>query len=141
MIERGQGRIAAIYGPVALKYSQGRSVAIRDLVGTVMGEAFPLPIVNTDAPAHVDLAVRRTHEGQLCVHLLNLARVQRGETEFPPMDPYPATGPFTVHLRLPEKPLAVRWEPDGPVVEWTWREGLLTTVVPGLSIHGVLVVE
>lgn len=141
IVARGKGRIAAVYGPIAWKYAQERSVAIRDLVGTVMREAFPQPIVTTDAPVHVDLAVRRTRDGLLCVHFLNLARVQRGETEFPPMDPYPATGPFQVHLRLPDKPLAVRWEPAGQALEWTWRDGILTTVVPGVAIHSVLAVE
>ena len=57
------------------------------------------------------------------------------------MDPYPTVGPFAVRLRTPHKPAAVRWEPEGPKVEWTWSDGLLTATVPGLQIHGVLVVE
>jgi hypothetical protein len=137
----GKGRIAALYGPVAWKYLQERPAVIREIVGTVVREAFPQPMITVDAPVHIDLAVRRTREGQLCVHFLNLARVQRGETEFPPMDPYPAAEPFTVHLRVSDKPIAVRWEPEGQTLEWTWHEGTLTVVVPGLNIHGVLLVE
>ena len=57
------------------------------------------------------------------------------------IDPYPAAEPFTVHLRVPDKPTAVRWEPEGQTLEWTWHEGTLTAVVPGLNIHGVLLVE
>jgi YD repeat-containing protein len=70
-----------------------------------------------------------------------LAKVQRGETEFPPMDPYPAVEPFVVRLRAPQQPSAVRWEPNGRKVEWTWRDGILTATVPGLQIHGALVME
>ena len=110
---RGKGRIAAVYGPVAAKYLQTNSPAIRELIGTVMREAFPQPLVETDAPPTVDLALRRTRDGKLSVHLLNLATVQRGETEFPAMDPYPATGPLAVRLRVPQQPAAVRWEPEG----------------------------
>lgn len=138
---RGQGRIAAVYGPLAAKFQPTRHGAIRELVGTVMREAFPQPAVEADAPATVDLALRRTRDGKLSIHFLNLARVQRGETEFPPMDPYPAVGPFAVRLRTPQKPAAVRWEPEGQTVEWSWREGLLTATVPSLQIHGVLLVE
>ncbi len=141
LVTRGKGRIAAIYGPVALKYVQERPVAIRELVGTVMREAFSQPVVTVDAPAHMELAVRRTHDGLLSVHFLNLARVQRGDTEFPPMNPYPAAGPFTVRLRSPEKPSAVQWEPEAQAIEWSWRDGILTAVIPGLHIHGVVLVE
>ncbi|MHB8861802.1 MAG: hypothetical protein ACYC6N_05320 [Pirellulaceae bacterium] len=141
VVTRGKGRIAAIFGPVALKYAQERPVAIRELVGTVMPEAFPQPVITVDAAAHVELALRRTRDGLLSVHFLNLARVQRGETEFPSMDPYPAAGPFTVCLRTPQQPTAVRWEPESKAIEWSWRDGILTAVVPGLHIHGVLLVE
>jgi hypothetical protein len=46
-----------------------------------------------------------------------------------------------VRLRTPHKPAAVRWEPKGPKVEWTWSDGFLAATVPSLQIHGVLVVE
>lgn len=141
VVTRGKGRIAAIYGPVALKYVQERPVAIRELVGTVMREVFPQPVITVDAAAHVDLALRRTRDGLLSVHFLNLARVQRGETEFPTMDPYPVEPSFSVRLRTPAKPTAVRWEPKSKAIEWSWRDGILTAVVPDLQIHGVLLVE
>jgi hypothetical protein len=141
MTTRGKGRIAAVYGPVAARYIQTPAVAIRDLIGAVMRKAFPKPRVETDAPPTVDLALRRTRDGRLSVHFLNLARVQRGDKEFPTMDPYPAVGPFTVRLRTPQKPAAVRWEPEGDQVKWSWRDGILTATVPGLQIHGVLLVE
>ena len=66
---------------------------------------------------------------------------QRGETDFPTLDPYPAAGPFAVHLRTPQKPAAVRREPSGQPLEWSWRDGVLTATVPSLEIHGVLVIE
>jgi hypothetical protein len=140
VVTHGKGRIAALYGPVAWKYLQERPAVIREIVGTIMREAFPQPIITVDAPSQVDLAVRRTREGLLCVHFLNLSRVQRGETEFPPMDPYPATAPFMVRLRVPDKPTAVSWEPEGQALEWTWHDGVLTAVVPSVQIHGVLLV-
>ena len=141
VVAHGQGRIAAVYGPVALKYVQERPAAIRELVGAVMREAFPQPVITVDAAAHVDLAVRRTCDGRLSVHFLNLGIVQRGETEFPTMDPYPVEPPFSVRLRTPQKPKSVRWEPQSQPIEWSWSDGILTATVPNLQIHGVLLVE
>jgi hypothetical protein len=138
---RGKGRIAAVYGPVVSEYLRTSPPAIRELIGTVMREAFPQPLVDTDAPPTVDLALRRTRDGKLSVHLLNLATVQRGETEFPVMDPYPATGPLAVRLRVPQQPAAVRWEPEGPDIQWSWHDGMLTATVPSVSIHGALIIE
>ncbi len=141
VVTRGRGRIAAVYGPVAARFLETRPVAIRELLGAVMRETFPQPAVEVDAPATVDLALRRTRDGRLSVHFLNLAKVQRGEQEFPALDPFPAVGPFAVRLRTPRKPAAVRWEPDGRNVEWSWRDGVLTVVVPRLEIHGVVVIK
>jgi hypothetical protein len=73
--------------------------------------------------------------------MLNLAQVQRGEPEFPLMDPYPTFGPFAVRRRTPHKPAAARWQPESPKVEWTWSDGLLTATVPRCAIHGMLMVE
>jgi hypothetical protein len=141
VVARGKGRIAAIFGPVVLKYVQEHPVAIRELVGTVMREAFPQPVITVDVAAHVDLAVRRTRDGLLSVHFLNLAVVQRGDTDFPTMDPYPVESPFSVRLRTSKKPTAVRWEPQSQAIEWSWSDGILTATVSSLQIHGVLLVE
>jgi hypothetical protein len=86
------------------------------------------------------VAARPLAERRLTVHLLNLSRVPRGETEFRVMDPYPAVGSFAVRLRVRWKPAAVRWEPEGQAADRSWREGLLTASVPGLQIHGMLVI-
>ena len=139
-VKRGKGRIAAVYGPVA-PFLETLPVAIRELVGAVLRETLPQPAVEADAPATVDLALRRTRYGRLSVHFLNLAKVQRGENEFPTLGPFPAVGPFAVRLRTPRKPTAVRWEPGGRNVECSWHHGILTIVVPRLEIHGVAVIE
>jgi hypothetical protein len=138
---KGKGRIVAALGTVVSKLAHPRPAAVQKVLSSVMREAFPQPAVETDAPSHVDLALRRTRDGRLSVHLLNLTKVQRGETEFPPLDPYPTVGPIAVRLRIPNKPAVVRWEPDRQKIEWSWRDGVLTAAVPTLQIHGVLVVE
>jgi hypothetical protein len=140
VISHGKGRIAAIYGPISAAFRQSRHPAIRDLLAAVMREAFPNPTVQIDGPSCVDVALRRTREGRLSVHLLNLSKVQRGDQHMK-LAPLPAVGPLMVRLRTSKKPAAVRWEPEGSKVDWTWEGGVLRAMVPSLAIHGALVVE
>ncbi|NUQ61319.1 MAG: family 10 glycosylhydrolase [Pirellulales bacterium] len=140
IVARGKGRIAAIYGPVSAAYRQNHHPATSQLLAAVMREAFPEPAVQIDGLGSVDVALRRTCDGRLSVHILNLSKIQRGD-QFLKLAPLPAVGPFTVRLRMAGKPAAVRWEPDGGQIDWTWEDPVLRAAVPGLEIHGALVVE
>ena len=141
VVTQGKGRIAAIYGPVAVEVLARTSRRHPRTRGNRHARSVSAADHHRGRTRHVDLAVRRTRDGLLSVHFLNLARVQRGETEFPPMDPYPADRIVYGASPLPDKPTAVRWEPEGQAIEWSWHDGVLTAVVPGVHIHGVLLVE
>ncbi len=136
----GQGQVAAVYGPVCLAYVRTHHPVLRQFIGQMAEALFPEPAVRVEAPPCVDVALRRTADGRLCVHLLNLANAQRGET-FLATDHVPSVGPVTVRLRLPEEPERVTWEPEGAVLEGTWADGELSVTVPALHVHGVVVVQ
>jgi len=96
--------------------------------------------VKLDGPPTLDLALRRTPDGRLCLHLLN-------RSNFPVPDRYnfisdiPAIGPIQVSLRLDAKPRAVRLMPEGQKLNWTWQDSTLEATIPSLHIHGMLVVD
>jgi hypothetical protein len=136
----GRGRIAAVYGPVAECFLQTHHHALRGFLGAVMGRVFPEPAVRLDGPPTVDVALRRTRDGRLSVHLINLAGTQRG-TRFLSTDHIPPTGPLTVTLRVAQRPQKVEWIPEKTGIKWSWRDGLLTVRVADLAIHGVIVVD
>ena len=140
VVSYDRGKIAAVYGPVALTYSNTHYPGLRRLVGDLVHRLFPRPAVEVEAPPYVDIAVRRTAAGQLSVHLLNLANAPRAE-RFATLDVVPATGPVTVRLRVPEKPRQVHWVPAGGRLKWSWDKGTLSVTVPRLEVHGVLVAE
>ena len=136
----GRGRIGVIYGPVAEVYFNVHHPALRCFIGETVRRLFADPQVTADAPACVDIALRRTREGQLCVHLLNLFGVQRAErflsTEWiPPLDS------LQIRLKISQEPQDVRWVPEGAHLDWAWSEDTLTVTIPRLDIHGVLVVD
>ncbi len=136
----GKGRIAAVYGPVALGFLRGHHPGIRRFLGDLAGRLFDDPAVSVEAPPTVDLALRRAADGRLALHLLN-------RTGFPVPDRYnftdflPAVGPIKVLLRVESRPKSVLWMPEGRPLKWSWKDGRLKAEIPTVHIHGVLVVE
>ncbi|MEK0315705.1 alpha-amylase family protein [Cohnella sp. 56] len=136
----GRGEIAAVYGPLADRYYHSHHPFMRRYIGDIVRRLFPAPEVTTDAPACVDLALRRSADGALCVNLLNLAGMpvsnRRG---FP--DYIPPIGPIQLSVAAAIKPTSVVWEPSGQPLDYEWRDGRVEFVVPELDIHGAAVIR
>jgi hypothetical protein len=135
----GQGKVAAVYGPVASLYFRSHHPWLREFVGGLVAELFPGPAVRVDGPPTLDVALRRTRDGRLSVHLLNTTGMplpdRYGFTDFiPPLEE------ITLTIRAEARPRSVTWVPDGGRLEWSWAEGRLKVVVPKLKIHGAVVV-
>jgi hypothetical protein len=136
----GKGRIAAVHGPVALAFYRGHHPGIRLFVGELVGELFEEPAVKVVAPPTVDIALRRTADGRLSLHLLN-------RSGFPVPDRYsfidsvPQVGPLEVSLKIDTKPKSVLWMPEGEPLKWDWKDGWLRATVPSLDVHGILLIE
>jgi hypothetical protein len=140
IVALGRGKVAAVYGPLALAFFRGHHPGLRLFIGDLLAALFPDPGVNIEGPTTVDLALRRTRDGRLCLHLLN-------RSNFPVPDRYnfisdiPTVGPIKVSLRLTDKPKRIRWMPGAERLRWTWRDGRLETTVPSLHVHGMIVVD
>ena len=134
----GKGKIAAVYGPLALNYFRAHQPAVREFVGGLVGKLLPDPAVRVVGPACLDVALRRTADGMLSVHLLNTAELPLGNrlmTDF-----IPPVGPIQVQLRVGERPKQVLWAPENQPLKWTWESGTLSVTVPAVHVHGVVVV-
>jgi len=136
----GKGRIAAVWGPVALNHYRAHHPGARRLVAAIVERLFPEPAFRVEGPPCVEAALRRTPQGKLSLHLLNAAGMQVAD-RFLYTDGIPPLGPLVVRMRVPERPAAVRWIPDGGRLHWAWAAGQLTVTIPKLAIHGVIVVE
>jgi hypothetical protein len=136
----GKGHVGAVYGPVASVYFRSHHPWLRDFIGGLAEDLFPEPAVTVDGPPTLDIALRRTADGRLSVHLLNTAGRplpdRYGFTDFIP----PLEG-ITLTIRTEARPRSVTWVPDGGRLEWSWAEGRLKVAVPRLKIHGAVVWE
>jgi hypothetical protein len=136
----GKGKVAAVYGPVALAFFRSHHPALRQFIGNLTQRLFPSPVIMVEAPPTVDVALRKTADNRLRLHLLN-------RTGFPVPDRYnfidyvPPVGPIQVKLALGEKPRNVVWMPEGTRLKWRWEKGYLYTTIPTLHIHGILLVD
>jgi hypothetical protein len=136
----GKGKIGAIFGPVATAFFNSHHPYLRRFVGDMTRMLFPDPDVSVDGPPTIDVALRRTKDGKLCLHLLNTSNVPHSD-RYSHTDFIPTVGPIRVRLKMPEKPESVVWEPEKRAVEWSWEDGILTAAIPRLHVHGVLVTE
>jgi hypothetical protein len=136
----GRGKVGAVYGPVASIYFRSHHPWLREFIGGLTAALFPEPEVTVDGPATIDVALRRTPDGRLSVHLLNTAGMplpdRYGFTDFIP----PLEG-ITLTVKSAKRPASVTWIPDGGRLDWRWNDGLLKVIVPRLRIHGVVVCD
>jgi hypothetical protein len=134
----GQGKVGAVYGPVASIYFRSHHPWLREFVGSLAAALFPEPAVTVDGPPTIDVALRRTADGRTAIHLLNTAGMplpdRYGFTDFiPPLNDVRLT------IRTAKSPSSVTWVPDGGRLEWSWAGGLLKVTIPPLKIHGAVV--
>ncbi len=138
----GNGRIAAVYGPLPQIFKKGHHPLIRRFVSNITRELFPNPAVRLVGPPTIDLSLRRTRDGRLSLQLLNLSTMPIFQRT-PFIDTIPSVGPLQVTLALDHKPNSVDWIPANgqQKLKWHWRNGQLQVMIPKLEVHGVLVVN
>jgi len=140
LVDYGKGRIGAVYGPLADIFFRGHHPYIRQFVGDIVRGLFPEPAVMLKGPSTIDVALRKTADGKLCLHLLNRANMPLPD-RYNFTDFIPEIGWMDVEIRTQERPNNVIFLPDNATVPWYWREGKLTATIPKVQIHGILVVE
>jgi hypothetical protein len=136
----GKGKVASVYGPLGAVYFRSHHPWLREFVGQLVTGLFPNPAVTVEGPPTLDMALRKTADGRLSVHLLNTTGMplpdRYGFTDFiPPLEH------ITLTIKTAERPTSVVWVPDGGRLEWSWADGWLKVTVPRLAIHGIIVWE
>ncbi len=140
LVGHGKGKVAAVWGPVGQTFFRSHHPYLRRCLGDIVAKLFPNPAVEVDGPPRLDVALRRTKAGRLCVHLLNLAN-RPTSSRYGIIDHIPSVGPITVRLKVKAKPQDVVWIPAGAPLPWRWQNGVLHTTIPSLHVHGVLLVK
>ncbi|RJP27218.1 MAG: hypothetical protein C4527_13675 [Candidatus Omnitrophota bacterium] len=138
--DHGKGRIGAIYGPVALGFYRGHHPYLRQFIGDLAKQLFSKPAIQIDGPPCVDVALRKTKDGKLSVHLLNRMNAPVSD-RYGIIDYVPPVGPITLRIDLKDKPEKVYTVPRNRRLRESWENGVLTVTLPRMQVYSVLVVE
>ena len=140
----GKGRLVHLCTGIFSQYKQLGDPQMLRWLREVVEFLQPQPLCQTTAPSWVDLALRRSADGRLLVHVVNqnpgrdVARLNSDDTW---VDEIPEVGSFSLELRLPRKPRAVTWEPGGTPLAGQYQAGVLTVAIPRFRIHGCVAVR
>ena len=133
----GRGSVLSIPGPVGSNFAATHYYVLRNILGDLVAEVFPNPIVKVQGPPCVDVAVRRSAAGALTIHLANMVALPRAD-HAPVIDYLPAVGPITLRIST-AKPSRVLWHPGGTELDWqSSAEGGIEVTISSLAIHGVV---
>lgn len=144
IVDRGKGRICAVYGPVPMLFFNSHHPYLRRFIGDIVSQVFPEPLFETDAPPCVDMAARRSASGHMCIHILNLSNLPVSNRR-PFADFVPSVGPITIRIRVEKRPLSVTFEPGNSELSWSYTQtdvgGVVEVEVPQVQIHGAVVIR
>ncbi len=138
--EVGKGKIGAVYGPIALDFYRSHHPYLREFIGKITHLLFANPAIQVEAPPCIDVALRKTQNGKLSVHLLNRANAPVSD-RYGIIDFVPTVGPITIKLNMEEKPNKITAVPRNRRLQQTWEEGVLTVKIPRVHVYSVLVIE
>jgi hypothetical protein len=136
----GQGQVAYVPADVFRDFFHNRYPLTRCFIGALADRLLPNPDIRVQAPACVDVTLRRRADTHL-VHLVNRASGVPNSPNNGAIDAIPAVGPVTVRMRLKAKPRQVSWALENGEIDWQWAAGSLSVRISAVMIHGVLVVD
>ncbi|MBO7707467.1 MAG: hypothetical protein J6S42_02170, partial [Thermoguttaceae bacterium] len=110
----------------------------RELVGEAMRLVLPEPAVTAEGSHEVDVSLRRTADGKLTVHLVNISGPHRTDPFFNDIQP---VGPLTVRVKTDKAPGSVRLEPDARDLPFTWDDGCVEVGIDRIGIYDILVID
>ncbi len=141
----GKGKAIYISADIFTYYFQYQYPGILHLIEQLMKIADPLPQIETDAPKALTFSLR-SKNSDLIVHMVNegtdwdMGHFSDYSGAFY-VENVPPTGAFSVKIRCPKRPVAIRAVPAAGDIEWRWDKDGAWIKVPGVHIHRSLVLE
>ena len=138
--EVGDGRVLAVPSAFFTHFAATHYPRTRALVGEFLAALAPDFLAELDAPARLQLVLRRQGD-RLIAHLVNLSASHPLSPQQVMVEEVPPVGPVTLRVKLPERPARVYLAPSMEGLAWDWRDGLLTAQVQSVGILDSVVIE
>lgn len=136
----GQGQVLHVPADLFRDFNHNRYPLTRRFIGALAERLLPAPAIRAQAPACVDVTLRR--RGTITfIHLLNRASGIPNLPNNGAIDEIPAAGPVRVTVRSPAQPARVHCDLEEGQLDWNWRDGVLTVALATVHIHAAIVIE
>lgn len=133
------GQCAYINFPVFNAFAEHGNYPYRLLVQNIIQQLLPQPMLQVSGPSGLETSVMR-QEGRTVVHLLYYP-IERRAANLDLIEDIIPLHNLEVSLRLPAEPSCVYLAPDGQQLPFTWSDGQVTTTVPEMQGHAMVVFE
>ncbi|GII32974.1 alpha-amylase family protein [Planotetraspora mira] len=143
------GRTAVTAAPIFTAYGRHAPLAYLRMLAEIFDRILPDPILQTGGPSHLEAMVVDTPDARV-VHLLSFLASRQAEGLSPitfevegidvMRDPFPLVG-MELAVRSETAPSAVRLEPHGRDLPFTYENGYVRTTVDVPDGHGMVVIK
>ena len=135
----GKGLVVVYPQDFSEKYYNDPNEETRGLIEEAMRLLLPEPAVTVEGSHEVDVSLRRTPDGKLTVHLVNISGPHRTDPFFNDIQPI---GPLAVRVKTDKAPESVRLEPDGRALPFERdADGYVAVALDRIGIYDILVIE
>jgi len=137
----GKGKAAYIASDIFAEYYKRQHPTTLHFILKAVKQAYPNPIIKSNAPKSVEFAIRRKDEN-LIIHLVNLS--VDWDTSHPGAiytEKVPPLYSIKIGVKCRRKPSNVKIFPEDQTLKWFWKNGRAWMNIPRLHIHTALILE
>ena len=137
----GNGKCMYIAAPIGMEIEETNNSWLKQLMLNMVDYLLPERIIETDAPAGVEIILNHQHDkGRHIIHLINNYVVMGGRISLD--EEGPVLGPVNIRCRL-EKIGDVKkvYSPDNENISWTTNESWLKVEIPSIKTHSIIIIE
>jgi hypothetical protein len=134
----GSGLVVKYPRCFSAEYLASPNEETRQLVEAAMRLLLPEPAVTVEGSHHVDVSLRRSSDGLLGVHLVNVSGPHQTDPFFNDIQPI---GPLTVRVKTEKAPESVTMQPAGTELPFRWEDGYVTVSVDQVDLYDIVVVK
>ena len=132
----GKGKIAAIYFNAGSAYSQYKTPVIRDFIAETITQLSPQQMVEVTGSHLVHVAVNKLN-GKTLINFINVAGEHTNQSAIG-YDQVPPLHDLNINIKTAHKPSKIVLQPEGKELEFTYKNGQSTLLLPRLEIHSIL---
>jgi len=134
------GNVIYLHGPIFTAYQQFGNLTFRALVGRLLAQLLPVPLVETDAPATAEVALMQ-QEGRWILHVVNYHASRRATPHVEALESPVPLHQVAIAVRVPFPVSRALLAHAGETVPFTVQNGVVSLVIPRVEVFEMVVLS